>query len=61
MQYKVIVEKVDNAFNRDVDQAALDLQRQVSEAILQGWEPLGGVAVGAAGTHPYLLQAMVKR
>jgi hypothetical protein len=61
MDYRVVVEKVDNPLRRDVDQAAADLAAQVREQIASGWEPLGGVAVGAAGPSPYLLQAMIKR
>jgi hypothetical protein len=61
MNYRIIVEKIDNALKRDVDQAAEDLSRQVRDQIANGWEPLGGIAVGSAGAAPYLLQAMMKR
>lgn len=61
MEYRILVEKIDHALSRDVDKAAQDLARQVSEQIAIGWEPVGGVAIGSAGTAPFLLQAIVKR
>jgi hypothetical protein len=61
LEYKIIARKVDNAFVRNVDKAAKDLSRQVTEQLGAGWEPLGNVTLGNAGTAPYLLQALVKR
>jgi len=61
MEYKIVVKKVTNALLRDVDKAAEQLARDVNKLAALGWEPSGGVAVGSAGTAPYLLQAMVKR
>jgi hypothetical protein len=61
MEYKIIVRKVDNAFVRNVDKAAKELSRQVTEQLGSGWEPVGNVTLGVAGTAPYLLQALVKR
>lgn len=61
MEYQILVEKIDNVISRDVAQAAGDLGAKVRDEIARGWEPVGGVALGSAGTAPYLLQAMVKR
>ena len=61
MEYKVIVEKIDSIVSRDVAQAAADLSAKVNGELARGWEPLGSVAIGSAGTAPYLLQAMLKR
>jgi hypothetical protein len=63
MEYKILVKKIGNALamTRKVDQAADDLAREVNEYVARGWEPLGGVAMGVAGTAPYLLQAMIRR
>ena len=61
MEYKVIVQKVANALTRNVSKAAADLSREVNKHVAQGWEPLGGVAIGDAGTAPYLLQTMIRR
>ena len=54
-------EAVPNPVSRDVEAAAEKLRNQVKHLISGGWEPLGGVATGAAGTSPYLFQAMIKR
>jgi hypothetical protein len=59
--YVVVVQKVANPFTRNVHAAAQALSEQVSKRAAHGWEPQGGVAIGAAGTAPYLLQAMFKR
>ena len=60
MEYKVIVKKV-GGLSRNVDKAAEELMREVSEHIARGWEPAGGVAMGIAGTAPYMVQAIIKR
>ena len=60
MEYKVIVKKV-GGLSRNVDKAAEELMREVGEHIARGWEPAGGVAMGVAGTAPYLVQAVIKR
>jgi hypothetical protein len=61
MTYKVIVQKIENALSRNVGKAAKELSRQVNGQVSLGWEPVGGVAIGSAGSAPYLLQALVKR
>ena len=60
MEYKVIVKKV-GGITRKVDNAAEELMREVNEHIARGWEPMGGVAMGVAGTAPYILQAVIRR
>ena len=44
----------------DFEKAAVELSELVNQAIRDGWEPLGGVAVGntQATMSPYLFQAM---
>jgi hypothetical protein len=61
MTYKILVKKIDNALKRNVDKAAAELTEQVNQELSLGWEPAGGVAIGSAGSAPYLLQALVKR
>jgi hypothetical protein len=61
MEYKIVVKKVRSVFAAKVDQAAEDLTREVNENVARGWEPVGGVTIGAAGGASYLLQAMIKR
>jgi hypothetical protein len=60
MEYKVIVKKV-GGLTRKVDNAAEELMRDVNDHIARGWEPAGGIAIGVAGTAPYLLQAVIRR
>ncbi len=61
MEYKVIVRKVGMGLTRKIDQAAEELTKEVNEHIARGWEPAGGVAMGVAGTAPFLLQAVIRR
>ena len=59
--YLVVVQKVANPFTRNVEAASKLLAEQVNQQIALGWQPEGGIAIGSAGTAPYLLQAMIKR
>jgi hypothetical protein len=61
MEYQIVTQKVTNALVRNVNKAAEELTRQVNERLKSGWEPVGGVQMGSAGTAPYLMQALVKR
>ena len=61
MEYTIVFESVPNPLSRDVEAAAEKLRNQVNHLISGGWEPLGGIATGSAGTSPYLFQAMTKR
>jgi hypothetical protein len=63
MDYKVLIEQAGSAWKTDFEDAAEALSRKVNEAIRDGWEPQGGVAVGktTAVEVPFLMQAMVKR
>ena len=56
-----MVKRVTNVVLRDIDKAAEQLVMEVNTLTSMGWEPVGGVAIGDAGTTPYLLQAMIKR
>jgi hypothetical protein len=63
MQYKILIEKAGSAWRTNFEQAAAALSLKVNEAIRDGWEPQGGVAVGetTATEVPFLMQAMIKR
>jgi hypothetical protein len=61
MEYKIVVKRVTNVVLRDIDKAAEQLVMEVNTLTSMGWEPVCGVAIGDAGTTPYLLQAMIKR
>jgi len=63
MRYKILIQKAGSALKTDFERAAEGLARKVNEAIRDGWEPKGGLAVGeTAGVEvSYLMQAMVKR
>ncbi len=61
MEYKILVKKVGMGLTRKIDQAAEELAKEVNEYIARGWEPAGGIAVGAVGSASYLTQAMVRR
>jgi hypothetical protein len=61
VEYKVMAQEVTSIVWRDVDKAAQQLTRSVSEELASGWEPQGGIASIEAGTTLYLLQALVKR
>jgi hypothetical protein len=62
MEYTILVQKAGGMFSTDFDKAAQELAVTVNEAILEGWKPQGGLAIGqTVGTEtPYLLQAMVR-
>ena len=63
MEYKILIQKAGSALKTDFERAAEELARKVNQAIRDGWEPKGGLAVGetAATEVPHLMQAMVKR
>jgi hypothetical protein len=63
VEYKVLIEKAGSAWSTNFEDAAAALARKVNEAIRDGWEPQGGVAVGetTALDIPFLMQAMIKR
>jgi hypothetical protein len=53
MQYKVIFASRGFSFKRTLEKFTQD----VNNAIAEGWEPLGGIALNG----PTLAQAMIKR
>ena len=61
MEYRVIKRKISAVLARNVTLAVEEFGREVHEQLKSGWEPVGGVAVGQAGSHTYLFQAVVKR
>jgi hypothetical protein len=62
MEYKVIVVGAAGLAGTNFERAAERLGALVNEAVVQGWKPQGGVAVGESQMtrEPYLLQAVVK-
>ena len=61
MEYKLVALKVSAVLASGVAKRSDDFTRQVNEHLRSGWEPAGGVAIGTAGSHTYLYQALVKR
>jgi hypothetical protein len=63
MRYKILIQRAGSALKTDFERAAEELAHKVNDAIYDGWEPQGGLAVGetAATEVPYLMQAMVKQ
>lgn len=61
MEYRVVRKKISAVLASNVKKLADEFEREVTEQLKAGWEPLGGVAVGTAGSHAYLFQAVVKR
>jgi len=60
MRYQILVTGTASGPGTDFEKAATSLTKLVDQAILDGWRPLGGLAVGANGStlEPYLFQAM---
>ena len=61
MEYRVIKRKVSAVLATNVTKLVDEFGREVTEQLKGGWEPLGGVSVGTAGSHTYLFQAIVRR
>jgi len=63
MRYKILIQKAGTALKTDFERAAEELSHKVNEAIRDGWEPQGGLAVGetAVTEVPHLMQAMIKQ
>jgi hypothetical protein len=61
MEYRIIKKKVSAVLARNVSYLMDEFAREVSEQLKAGWEPVGGVAVGTAGSHAYLIQAVIRR
>jgi hypothetical protein len=63
VEYQVITAKAMRGLQTDFEWAAQELSRMVNEAIQEGWEPQGGMAVGRTrvAEAPYLFQAMIRR
>jgi hypothetical protein len=60
-EYKVIAKEVTSVVWRDMSKAVQELSQEVSAALVDGWEPQGGVASVEAGTGVYLIQALARR
>src|SRR5688572_4572434 len=61
MEYRVVKKKISAVLARNVAILVDEFGKEVHEQLKGGWEALGGVAVGTAGSHTYLFQAVVKR
>ena len=61
VEYKVVASKVSAVLATTVTKRTEDFTRQVNEHLRSGWEPVGGLAIGTAGSHAYLMQALIKR
>jgi hypothetical protein len=61
MEYCVISRKVSAVLASTVAKQTSEFTRMVNEQLRSGWEPVGGVAIGTAGSHSYLYQALIKR
>lgn len=61
MEYRLVKHKVSAVLAKNVAKLADEFTRQVNEHIRSGWEPVGGVAIGTAGSQTYLIQALIKR
>lgn len=62
MRYQILTISAVSGFGTDFDKAAFELAEHVNQAILDGWKPLGGVAVGETQStkEPFLFQAMTQ-
>ena len=64
MQYKVIIEDASQGVmgGGAMESATSTLSEKVNNAILEGWEPIGGISHSEdRQENPYLLQAMINR
>jgi hypothetical protein len=63
MRYKILVQKAGSFFETDFERAAQELSNKVDQALRDGWEVQGGLAVGRAKMDEisYLMQALVKQ
>jgi hypothetical protein len=64
MQYKVIIEDASQGVmgGGAMESATSTLSEKVNSAILEGWEPIGGISHSEdRQENPYLLQAMINR
>jgi hypothetical protein len=64
MQYKVIIEDATKGVmgGGAMETATSTLSEKVTEAIKEGWEPIGGISQSEdRQENPYLLQAMINR
>jgi hypothetical protein len=63
MRYKILAQKAGSMLMTDFERAAQELSNKVNEALRDGWEPQGGLAVGRTTTAvtAYLMQAVVKQ
>lgn len=63
MEYKVITVRAVKGMSTNFQEATDELAEIVNSELQNGWEPIGGVAIGKTQTtkEPHLFQAMIKR
>jgi hypothetical protein len=61
MEYRVVKKKISAVLARNVAILVDEFGKEVYEQLKGGWEPVGGVAIGTAGSQTYLFQAIIKR
>ena len=63
MKYKIVIVNAAKTWGTNFEKAGEELAKNVNLEIGYGWEPVGGVTVGAtmATKEPYLMQAMIRR
>jgi hypothetical protein len=62
MKYKILMQRAGSMVKTDFERAAQELAEKVNQALREGWQVKGGVAVGHTTTAvvAYLMQALVK-
>jgi hypothetical protein len=63
MEYKVIFVRTMKGMSTNFQEATNELAEIVNAELQNGWEPIGGVAIGRTRfqKEPHLFQAMIKR
>ena len=63
MEYKVIFVRTVKGMSTNFQEATNELAEIVNAELQNGWEPIGGVAIGRTKRtqEPHLFQAMIKR
>lgn len=63
MEYKIIFVRAVKGLSTNFEKATTELAELVNVELQNGWEPIGGVAIGRTLSieEPHLFQAMIKR
>mgnify|MGYP001564737653 CR=1 FL=1 len=62
MKYKILTVSAVSGLATKFEHASIELAQMVNHEILEGWKPIGGVAVGATQQtkEPHLFQSMIR-